>query len=331
MAKMQPIDPVIADIYKDLEPRMLPLIKAKARVLARHEDIDDLVQEGRMVVLRVLSGYEYNRCDDLDRYVARCLSNAYKAMYAKITARCRMPRVAYKADVGYTSVPLPPMSLEDIEPDAECASPEDQISETERVRVCADIVNRMLGELKGRELDVFMRIIEPVVFGGARVTTTDVMAALDVNKNMVDWSLYRIRRRFLELCREAFSEVLGDAVSGDGWPHVYAVRGRSEVSVARYLRELQLSTVVESRGEDEAAGEYQRRIDVYSWGSVMYAARNGMWTTVIMRGRFNPLFGEVHGRKQGSLKVPLDWYGSMHKKIKDAQDQSNHPRVRRDV
>jgi DNA-directed RNA polymerase specialized sigma24 family protein len=102
------------EMYADIEQQVMPLIRRGARRLARrlggHIHEDDAIQAGRIVLWNALSGYDANACNgDIERYVSRCLRNAYLSMYAKATAKRRMPQVVTRESVGYSSRPLPPI------------------------------------------------------------------------------------------------------------------------------------------------------------------------------------------------------------------------------
>jgi hypothetical protein len=108
------VTPHLNEMYADIERQVMPLIRRGARRLSRrlggHIHEDDAIQAGRIVLWNALSGYDANACNgDIERYVSRCLRNAYLSMYAKATAKRRMPQVVSREGVGYSSRPLPPI------------------------------------------------------------------------------------------------------------------------------------------------------------------------------------------------------------------------------
>lgn len=92
----------------------MPLIKRGARRLSQrlggHIVEDDAIQAGRIVVWKALAGYDVNQSSgDIERYVQRCLRNAYLSMYSRAVAKRRMPQVYDRDGARYSTRPLPPI------------------------------------------------------------------------------------------------------------------------------------------------------------------------------------------------------------------------------
>lgn len=102
------------EMYKDIEAQVMPLIKRGARRLSQrlggHITEDDAIQAGRIVVWKSLAGYNAALSNgDIERYVQRCLRNAYLSMYARAVAKRRMPQVYEREGARYTTRPLSPI------------------------------------------------------------------------------------------------------------------------------------------------------------------------------------------------------------------------------
>jgi len=336
-------------IWPSLEAKMLPFIKIKARKIRRFNHgigYEDAVQEGRMALLAALSRYDFNK-GDLEPYANRVLDNTYKNMMYEMLCESRMPRAIVCASDGeWERRPMPPLSFgsmvnEDGEPTealARCLeddgnTPEINAELAELEQHARVFRREMYSRLKDRDRHVFFcRTNPPVAFlkmvqeaGGDinKPTNLHVAKYLGINKNAVDWSLYKIRELFVAVARETdFSELFGDAVGNREWPSVFVSNKscRDEEFIGDIIRQHQLDPRAwkGDGGQDDlrtADGNYARKIERYDWGAVLVLKYQRAWRTVVAIGRLNEFHGVVHGANNSHAKIPVKWYSKLVKEV----------------
>lgn len=300
-------------MYEDIERQVMPLIRRKAAKLKGYMELEDAIQEARLVLFRVLQSYDYTRQPDLERYVAVCLNNAFAAQYHKATAQCRMPRRAsQELDGTYSCVPSPPNQL--------LAEPEDDTGDLEQIQILRDeatdvelIVAATEGLLSEREREVLLCIVQPP----AEITVSpfdsgfniQLAAYLGITKNMLDWSLHRVRQALLEVMRlPEFADHIGSLVSRDGWPHIECTEYWHDTDMVEWtIAERGLDGTVRDEKRQQV-GDAECWSVVYSWGEAMFLRFGELTATLVLEGRFNHNSGTLFGAQYGSQDIPIPWY-----------------------
>lgn len=357
--------PILRDIYPECEREMLPHIKRKAwrvRSIAPHMDLDDAIQEGRLALLSALIRYDFNRCDgDLKRYAGVALDNCYRDMFYRALAQVRMPRgVVRDLDGEWRLTPVVPMSLDEML-DMELAreelhslvpEPDDVLEQSELDFEAQRFKMKLMNRLKGRAKEVFDCKVNPstellkmcdnlsielcgsVDEDGApcdiEVPNYAIAKFLKINKNQVDWCVYKIKGAFTQLAKNIdFSELFGDVVESKGWPmiHTDSAEGHNKAFVRRTLL-LRGLDPKPTKGWDKEPDHFQshnsvsRWIERYPWGMVMVLKMDEEWVTMVIEGeRVNTSSGAVFG-KDGLHEDIIDhvpWYRDVVKRLKEAQ------------
>jgi DNA-directed RNA polymerase specialized sigma24 family protein len=313
-------------MYEDIERRLMPMIRRKAARLRGFMDMDDAIQEARMVVFRVLHSYDFNRNPNLERYVGICLNNAFAGQYHKMSAQRRMPRRHTQDSEGnWATAPTPPMSL--IEMDAS-----DNTMDSEAGMMLLQshgLVGRMIAaiwpQLNEKERAVIDAFIHPPpeidVAPGEPGFNQAVAAYLGINKNALDWQLWRPRQLMLEAMRQS-PEFDRSLVSGPEWPHlVHSTEWDDQDMILGAISDRQLDPIV-CDTEMRTAGDAKMFARVYEWGEALCLRLGEASATLLLQGRFNRLSGTLHGRKYGSQQVPVPWYQPCMKLINGTSAKS---------
>lgn len=306
------------DLYEDIERRLMPMIRRKAARLRGFMDMDDAIQEARMVVFRVLHSYDFNRNPDLERYVGICLNNAFAGQYHKMGAQRRMPRRHTRDQEGnWVTAASPPTSLEDTDAMDRSLSPELGVMLGESQGLVSELIAGVMERLGDRERAVLGAFVSPpaeiALHPGEPGFNQAVAAYLGINKNALDWSLARVRMLLLDEMRD--SEFEADRVTGPDWPHlVHSSKwdDRSMITIA--IGERHLDPTVRDT-EARAMGDARMLSRVYDWGEALCLRLGEASATLVLQGRFNRLSGTLHGLKYGSQQVPLPWYQQCMKMI----------------
>jgi hypothetical protein len=136
-----------------------------------------------------------------------------------------------------------------------------------------------------------------------------VAAHLGITKNMLDWSLHRVRQSLLEVMRAPeFAEHVGPITNGPGWPHLAHSDSWHDVPL--------VEQVISARGYDDEiksedrkqAGDAECWSVVYSWGEALFLRLGELAATIVMEGRFNHNSGTLFGAQYGSQTIPVPWY-----------------------
>jgi len=106
------IDPVIREMYDDIDAELLPFIKSRAYKFSGLE-FDDVVQEARLALLMAMHKYDYNRANgDYVPYLKTVVMNACRGLFSKQKQRSRTPWVARRDGQDWIETPLPPISID---------------------------------------------------------------------------------------------------------------------------------------------------------------------------------------------------------------------------
>lgn len=230
------------EMYADVERQVMPLIRRGARRLSQrlggHIHEDDAIQAGRIVVWNALSGFDITRCDgDIERYVQRCLRNAYISMYARATAKRRMPQVVQRDGATYSTRPLPPVPASMCEgfweyncKTSQAHDPQWTLENQEECREVDLNVDEIRAELNEAQQFIMDIVIDPpqelmdisLALGGdpnGPPMQRAIISWLDplMTKNQVDNCLHMIRRAvFAHMERGQFSDKFNARVR-KGW------------------------------------------------------------------------------------------------------------------
>lgn len=300
--------------YNTAEAKLLPLIRRKAQRYRGVMDLDDAIQEGRIVLYHALKSYRPEDQPDLARYVGRCLTNAFATQWHADTAQKRMPRQATFVDGKYTSIPKPAASFDEaytsLPSDHPC--PEAQalaVEDTERVR---DIVRVALRSLNEREQSVLLAIVQPPpeipVHAFDCRFNQECARYLGLNKNQYDWALFKVRETLSKLL-----ENNGD----DRWPKVFQSDSWNDVSL--------LNDTISANGLDSVSIGVEESLNdkagmvcrKYPWGCFLSLRLKKRTASFVIVGRLNRLSGVVYG-KIGHKKLPIKWFASAMKHAQEA-------------
>lgn len=333
------------------ERDMMPIIVKKAASVQRwspYVDHEDLVQEGRITLLRCLISYDENReGGNLKKYVARSLDNCYHDLFWNAVAQCRMPRSFVRGlDGEWTQVKSPVLSLDQMFIDIPGAAqtPHDAMetslldSEARRFRM------KLLNMLTGKDKSVFEAKFNPSTSmlkmcdnlgydldeECPEVPNVIVAKHLGITKNAVDHSMYKIRRAFTKLVKDVdFSDLFGEAVEKQGWPmiHINDACGHNQEFVRRIIKERNLDPEPlpgwDSRSDHvQITGNCARWVEHYSWGVVVVLKMGDEWRTLVIEcERINLSTGGVFSTSgiQEELRDYVPWYRQLVTKLKEAK------------
>lgn len=326
-------------IYPEIESRVMPMIQRKARRVARRNGgiaYDDAVQEGRMALMRALARYDYNRAKgEIERYANTVLDNTYNAMIYKELMKARMPRAVYLDEGQWKSAPRAPISIDGLEhmiPAPEGAETGEEQAEVDR-RVTL-LKMKMLFRLKSPlDREVFKCKTNPpaelviMLQNEGRDPTlpdsSDIAKFLGFTKNVVDWSLFKIRQEFTYLSRKKFSDLFDGLIEDEERPMIHMSQETSrqdddyvrETIAARGLDPRPLVDATQARDYAEKRGVFKRKVERYSWGVVLVVANGHECRTLVIEGKLNVLSGEVFGPTGLHEPIPVPWYGQLSKKL----------------
>lgn len=333
-------------------------------------DFEDALQEGRSAVIVALVYFDESKGDGrVGPYVWRVVKNAYYAMVYEALTKCKVPYVnGVDADGNSIRKPAFPISLDTMlstengerryEVPDDSLTPDDEVAYQRMRSEVGRFTMKMYNALTGIDYDVFtckvhpakkdgflnMLYMEGVNFVYRNDQGTLVLADdfdvgaehigkyLGMNKNAVGWSLYKIRKLFLEMARydKNFIGLFNDMVIDRRWPMVHMVKGTAEnLDFEREVFQKRCLNPKQTKPSEYAVGEkigkngipyYSRLIKWYEWGAVVTVKRGKDYYTIIAEGRFNPLTGAVFGAgiKEAQEHIPLNWYRNVAKGLRDA-------------
>lgn len=327
-------------LYVEAERAVMPVIRAQANRFHRSIGIgvDDAVQEGRVAFMEAMREYDYNKArGGLHAYCSIVVRNAFFALLYKATTQTRMPHTVYDDDEGNTQVVRHPMaSLDAIaieQSDAEMPSPAACLLELEADSRAKALRMRLVNGLSERERRVFECKSQPTeafliylrnlgIEDVETATNEHIGRFLGLSKNSVDWSLHKIRRRFVKIAETAeFIDLVQEQIEQGAWPMIHVSRDKDDHEFVRQIirkRSLDPRPVPSKReieANDEGGG---RVVEQYHWGCVLFLQRGKDHRTLVIEGRFNKNNGEVFG-EHGTWKSVADvvpWYGQLTKELK---------------
>jgi len=328
-------------IYADLERSLLPMVRSLSYRFANQfgVDGDDIFQEMRIALWEGFKDYDYNRSyGNVRRFAQVVIKKALCSQAYKATTRVRNPHTVFEDESGEAKTVRHPLaSLEDIHvaTDEEGnPNPEESVCLKELGEKAGRLRMRLFRSLRGRERQVFKCKFQPseqfllylrnvAEDGDDEPTNVRVAEFLGITKNAIDWSLHKIRRRFVELAEEPeFSALIADIVKDGEWPMIYVSEKADDHEFVRRVmarRKLDprpspnVPRDVQYRGEGQAG----RIVEAYHWGSVIHLRFNGEARTVVVEGRFNKLTGEIHGEFSNwkSLAEVVPWYRRLNTEL----------------
>jgi RNA polymerase sigma factor (sigma-70 family) len=301
-------------LYKDIEKLVMPMIRRKAARLGSIMDVDDAIQEARIVLFKALKSYEYNRQPDITRYVSVCLTNAFNTLYRKETARRRSPHVYTMTHdhrglaKGWTSIPVPVNELDESVHNSGAATPEEVVEYKQAEGTIAALLSSIEDKLSLRDRLVLWTYMVPPAELGEFPTNLEVADHLGLTKNMLDWSLHKIRKHLLAAMRgNAVDERFVSLISGHGWPFVATFDSWDAEDTRELLDERELSTEVLSTTMKVHDG-IAVKVDQYRWGTIHCIRSGDDAVTVLMVGRYNSATNMLFGSVCGCESVPVEWY-----------------------
>lgn len=302
--------------YRAIEKQVMPMIRRRAARLRSVMDPDDAIQEARIVLLKALQSYDADRTPDLRRYVSVCLNNAFNTLYRKETAKCRMPYVYTPSNNGWKAVPARPDELDESLVNSYMATPEDTAIHRESEGRISQLTSRIEASLELRDRAVLYAFLSPPPGLSNPPTNQEVADYLGLSKNMLDWSLHKIRKAMLaELRRGPASDTFLPMVTGHGWPHISHsdVPDDTDMIVSTiWDRELSQEVIAH---EERAKGDAVYKSWTFRWGTVLVLRLGTRAATIVMVGRFNASNGLLFGTVCGCESIPVPWYSDVLKAV----------------
>lgn len=332
-------------------------------------DYDDALQEGRLAVVVALAKCDREKYDDIKPYVLKIIKNAYKRMVYETLTQTRIPHVnVMDEDGNINKKPVYPISLDvmmeskdgsgvtnymnSIEDDKNM-SPEKTVINNRMSSELGKFTMKIYNRLSGVDYEVFKCKVHPpqdfldmmYMDGVDFVYRTDngelrliedftvpvehISKYLNVNRNAVGWSLYKIRKVFLDMAKndEDFSELFEDLIIDRRWPQIlWKAASNEDLDFKRMVfKKHALSTIqikeydysVSKRKDSVGDPYYSRLIKWYTWGCTITIKRDNIYYTMVAIGRLNIRTGAVFGDNDSQLHLPMKWYKSMAKELID--------------
>jgi hypothetical protein len=332
-------------------------------------DYDDALQEGRLAVVVALAKCDREKYDDIKPYVLKIIKNAYKRMVYETLTQTRIPHVnVMDEDGNINKKPVYPISLDvmmeskdgsgvtnymnSIEDDKNI-SPEKTVINNRMSSELGKFTMKIYNRLSGVDYEVFKCKVHPpqnfldmmYMDGVDFVYRTDngelrliedftvpvehISKYLNINRNAVGWSLYKIRKVFLDMAKndEDFSELFEDLIIDRRWPQIlWKAAPNEDLDFKRMVfKKHALSTIqikeydysVSKRKDSVGNPYYSRLIKWYVWGCTITIKRDNIYYTMVAIGRLNIRTGAVFGDNDSQLHLPMKWYKSMAKELID--------------
>jgi hypothetical protein len=332
-------------------------------------DYDDALQEGRLAVVVALAKCDREKYDDIKPYVLKIIKNAYKRMVYETLTQTRIPHVnVMDEDGNINKKPVYPISLDvmmeskdgsgvtnymnSIEDDKNM-SPEKTVINNRMSSELGKFTMKIYNRLSGVDYEVFKCKVHPpqdfldmmYMDGVDFVYRTDngelrliedftvpvehISKYLNINRNAVGWSLYKIRKVFLDMAKndEDFSELFEDLIIDRRWPQIlWKAAPNEDLDFKRMVfKKHALSTIqikeydysVSKRKDSVGNPYYSRLIKWYVWGCTITIKRDNIYYTMVAIGRLNIRTGAVFGDNDSQLHLPMKWYKSMAKELID--------------
>jgi hypothetical protein len=332
-------------------------------------DYDDALQEGRLAVVVALAKCDREKYDDIKPYVLKIIKNAYKRMVYETLTQTRIPHVnVMDEDGNINKKPVYPISLDvmmeskdgsgvtnymnSIEDDKNM-SPEKTVINNRMSSELGKFTMKIYNRLSGVDYEVFKCKVHPpqdfldmmYMDGVDFVYRTDngelrliedftvpvehISKYLNVNRNAVGWSLYKIRKVFLDMAKndEDFSELFEDLIIDRRWPQIlWKAAPNEDLDFKRMVfKKHALSTIqikeydysVSKKKDSVGNPYYSRLIKWYAWGCTITIKRDNIYYTMVAIGRLNIRTGAVFGDNDSQLHLPMKWYKSMARELID--------------
>jgi hypothetical protein len=332
-------------------------------------DYDDALQEGRLAVVVALAKCDREKYDDIKPYVLKIIKNAYKRMVYETLTQTRIPHVnVMDEDGNINKKPVYPISLDvmmeskdgsgvtnymnSIEDDKNM-SPEKTVINNRMSSELGKFTMKIYNRLSGVDYEVFKCKVHPpqdfldmmYMDGVDFVYRTDngelrliedftvpvehISKYLNINRNAVGWSLYKIRKVFLDMAKndEDFSELFEDLIIDRRWPQIlWKAASNEDLDFKRMVfKKHALSTIqikeydysVSKRKDSVGDPYYSRLIKWYTWGCTITIKRDNIYYTMVAIGRLNIRTGAVFGDNDSQLHLPMKWYKSMARELID--------------
>jgi hypothetical protein len=332
-------------------------------------DYDDALQEGRLAVVVALAKCDREKYDDIKPYVLKIIKNAYKRMVYETLTQTRIPHVnVMDEDGNINKKPVYPISLDvmmeskdgsgvtnymnSVEDDKNM-SPEKTVINNRMSSELGKFTMKIYNRLSGVDYEVFKCKVHPpqdfldmmYMDGVDFVYRTDngelrliedfmvpvehISKYLNTNRNAVGWSLYKIRKVFLDMAKndEDFSELFEDLIIDRRWPQIlWKAAPNEDLDFKRMVfKKHALSTIqikeydysVSKRKDSVGNPYYSRLIKWYTWGCTITIKRDNIYYTMVAIGRLNIRTGAVFGDNDSQLHLPMKWYKSMAKELID--------------
>jgi hypothetical protein len=332
-------------------------------------DYDDALQEGRLAVVVALAKCDREKYDDIKPYVLKIIKNAYKRMVYETLTQTRIPHVnVMDEDGNINKKPVYPISLDvmmeskdgsgvtnymnSIEDDKN-TSPEKAVINNRMSSELGKFTMKIYNRLSGVDYEVFKCKVHPpqdfldmmYMDGVDFVYRTDngelrliedftvpvehISKYLNINRNAVGWSLYKIRKVFLDMAKndEDFSELFEDLIIDRRWPQIlWKAAPNEDLDFKRMVfKKHALSTIqikeydysVSKKKDSVGNPYYSRLIKWYTWGCTITIKRDNIYYTMVAIGRLNIRTGAVFGDNDSQLHLPMKWYKSMARELID--------------
>jgi hypothetical protein len=359
----------INEVYEHTLNSVLPFIKKRSRYVSSimpSIDYDDALQEGRLAVVVALAKCDREKYTDIKPYVVKIIKNAYRRMVYEALTQTKIPHVNVIDEEGnINKKPCHPISLDvmmeskdgnsysnGVE-DAKAVSPEMNVINNKISSELGKFTMKIYNKLDGVDYDVFKCKVHPphdfldmmfmdgvdFVYRTAKgelmlaedfsVPVEHISKYLNIDRNAVGWSLYKIRKLFLEMARndEDFSELFEDLVIDRRWPQVlWKAANNEDLEFKRMVFKKHALNTIQIKEYDYSISQrkdsignpyYSRLIKWYTWGCTITIKRDKIYYTIIAIGRFNIRTGAVFGSNDSQVHMPMKWYKTMVKELVD--------------
>jgi len=331
-------------------------------------DYDDALQEGRLAVVVALAKCNREKYDDIIPYVVKIIKNAYRRMVYEALTQTKIPHVNVIDEEGnINKKPCHPISLDVMmeSKDGNVINYSNGIEDTKGLSPEQIVINngisselgkftmKLYNKLSGVDYDVFkckvhpphdfldMMFMDGVDFvyrtekGELRlaenfsVPVEYISKYLNIDRNAVGWSLYKIRKMFLDMARndEDFSELFEDLIIDRRWPQVlWKAASNEDLEFKRMIFKKHALNTIQIKEYDysisiriDGTGNpyYSRLVKWYTWGCTITIKRDRTYYTIVAIGRFNIRTGAVFGSNDSQVHLPMKWYKSMAKELVD--------------
>lgn len=317
-------------LYAELEPCFESLIRSAARSFSRTLDLpeEDVAQEARIALYLALPRYQYNKSyGRIHNFARRAIRNALCSLACRATMESRMPRIVISDNGELKTVRCRPAQLEDFDLLPDENTNLDQQMETSRWSDKLMLLEmKLLRRLNERQKSVFNCVVRPsnelqlmARNKDSEITNELIGQYLGLSKNSVDWSIHVTKKHFTILAEQEFGELVKTAIADRNWPMLYSSGRENDIELIRKVISDRNLDPKPTSPMDTVRGEAgARRVETYSWGSVVLLRFREKTATAIVEGRFNILTGEIIS-DNGYWKPITDavpWYKELNRALK---------------